>query len=192
MSLAGLSNDPIRNQNFSPDKYTVGWICAIPVELRTARCFFDAEHSSLSSRPKHDENSYNLGTICGHNVVMICLPELGGVKAAVAAKSIQVTFPNVRFWLMVGIDGGIPNPPEVDIRLGDVVVSITTDQGPGVIQYDLGRIESDDFHGIFDDGISRGDVAIENSWILINALSARDCILLYPPLFTVAGRTNFG
>ena len=123
------------------DKYTVGWICAIPVELRTARCFFDVEHSQLSSRPKHDENSYNLGRICGHNVVMICLPELGGVKAAVAAKSLEVTFPNVRFWLMVGIGGGIPNPPEVDIRLGDIVVSIPTEQGPGVIQYDLGRME---------------------------------------------------
>ncbi|TVY42073.1 Nephrocystin, partial [Lachnellula occidentalis] len=139
------SRDSQRILELSADKYTVGWICAIPVELKTARCFFDAEHSPLSSRPKHDENSYNLGSICGHNVVMICLPELGGVKAAVAAKSLQVTFPNVRFWLMAGIGGGIPNPPEVDIRLGDIVVSTPTDQGSGVIQYDLGRMEAEGF-----------------------------------------------
>lgn len=147
MSLARPSSDrdPHSILELPADKYTVGWICAIPVELRTARCFFDLEHGQLRSRPKHDENSYNLGRICGHNVVMICLPELGGVKAAVAAKSLQATFPNVRFWLMVGIGGGIPNPPEVDIRLGDIVVSIPTDEGSGVIQYDLGRMEAEEF-----------------------------------------------
>jgi nucleoside phosphorylase len=57
----------------------------------------------------------------------------------------QATFPNVRFSLMVGIGGGIPSPPGTDIRLGDIVVSIPSEQGPGVIQYDLGRVTVNEF-----------------------------------------------
>jgi hypothetical protein len=41
---------------------------------------------------------------------------------------------------MVGIGGGIPSN-EYDIRLGDVVVSLPSDQAGGVIQFDLGEEE---------------------------------------------------
>jgi nucleoside phosphorylase len=128
-----------------PEKYTVGWICAIPSELIAARAMLDGEHAQLKAQPKYDENSYILGCIGGHNVTIACLPEYGTNRAAIAAKSMQSTFPSLRFGLLVGVGGGVPSP-ENDIRLGDLVVSLPSAQGGGVIQYDLGRMEIDGFH----------------------------------------------
>jgi nucleoside phosphorylase len=128
-----------------PEDYTVGWICAIPKELTAARAMLDSTHGPLEAQPKHDENNYVLGMIGKHNVAIACLPEYGVVSAAVAAKSMQNTFPRLRFGLMVGIGGGMPSD-ENDIRLGDIVVSLPEGQHGGVIQYDLGRAEADGFH----------------------------------------------
>lgn len=130
--------------NLPPENYTVGWICAIPSELIAARAMLDAEHAQLKTQPKHDENNYILGSIGGHHVTIACLPEYGANRAAVAAKSMQSTFPSLRFGLLVGIGGGVPSA-ENDIRLGDLVVSKPTERGGGVIQYDLGRMEVDGF-----------------------------------------------
>jgi hypothetical protein len=52
--------------------------------------------------------------------------------------SILRTFTGIRFGLMVGIGGGIPNK-DVDIRLGDVVVSQPDSTHGGLVQYDLGK-----------------------------------------------------
>ena len=66
------------------------------------------------------------------------------MSAAVAAKSMQTTFPSLKFVLMVGVGGGIPSQ-ENDIRLSDIVVSLPNGQHGGVVQYDLGRMETDGF-----------------------------------------------
>jgi nucleoside phosphorylase len=57
--------------------------------------------------------------------------------AAVAGRTWSV-FPTFRFGLMVGIGGGVPSW-EVDIRLGDVVVSTPSNEHAGVVQYDFGK-----------------------------------------------------
>ncbi|KAK5988600.1 Receptor-interacting serine/threonine-protein kinase 4 [Cladobotryum mycophilum] len=132
------------NPSLPPEKYTVGWICAVPCELTAARAMLDEEHAQLKSQPKHDENNYTLGCIGEHCVVIACLPEYGTNRAAIAAKSMQSTFPSLRFGLMVGIGGGVPSE-ENDIRLGDLAVSLPSEQGGGVIQYDLGKVEVGEF-----------------------------------------------
>ncbi|KAG2414217.1 hypothetical protein HFD88_003408 [Aspergillus terreus] len=113
----------------------------------------DHRHVRLPNQSKHDENNYTLGSIAGHNIAIACLPEYGTNKAAIAAKSMQATFPNIRFGLLVGVGGGVPGPftdtgPANDIRLGDVVVSLPAGQGGGVIQYDLIRREVDGFRRV--------------------------------------------
>ncbi|KAK6524342.1 hypothetical protein TWF281_011250 [Arthrobotrys megalospora] len=105
----------------------------------------DEEHEGLKRQPKHDENSYILGRIKEHNIAIACLTEYGNNSAAIAAKSMQSTFPNLRFGLLVGIGGGVPSTKN-DIRLGDIVISKPTGQGGGVVQYGLGRMEVDGFH----------------------------------------------
>ncbi|PLB40262.1 uncharacterized protein BDW47DRAFT_116046 [Aspergillus candidus] len=126
--------------SLSHEDYTVGWICALPVELAAAKVMLDQIHPPLPNAPT-DRNTYVLGTISGHNVVVAGLSAgvIGPVSAAVVAEQMVSTFCNIRFGLMVGIGGGIPNS-EVDIRLGDVVVSIPTREFGGVVQYDHGKL----------------------------------------------------
>lgn len=113
------------------DDYTVGWICALKENLAASRAMLDLEHPRLS-QVEQDKNSYTLGQIGQHNVVLACLPSgsLGAIPAATAAANMLRSFPRIRFGLMVGIGGGVPGPPdddlEEDIRLGDVVVSNPT------------------------------------------------------------------
>ncbi|KAF5656276.1 ankyrin repeat-containing protein [Fusarium circinatum] len=70
---------------------------------------------------------------------------MGTVKASQCAAVVAQQFPNIRFALLIGIGGGIPSA-DVDIRLGDVAVSIPQDSHPGVIEYDYGKYNQ---HGQF-------------------------------------------
>lgn len=121
--------------------YTVGWVCALSVELAAALVMLDEKHHGLERDPAdNDENLYNLGSIRGHNVVIVCLPagRIGNNPAAAVATQMKATFKAIRFGLMVGIGGGVPSD-EHDIRLGDVVVSQPHGIFAGVVQYDAGK-----------------------------------------------------
>lgn len=121
------------------DAYTVGWVCALPIELIAAQEMLDKEHNDLPS-DGNDTNIYTLGSIGEHNVVIACLPagQTGTNSAAAVAMQMKSTFRAIRFGLMVGIGGGVPSA-ETDIRLGDVVVSQPGNGHGGVIQYDFGK-----------------------------------------------------
>lgn len=125
------------------EAYTVGWICALTVELQ-ASCAMRDKPYYLESQPNTDDNTYVLGKIGPHNVAIVVLPVYGTSAATSAVKSMKSTFPSLRFVLMVGIGGGIPSARH-DIRLGDIVVSRPVGQGGGVIQYDMGKDEEDEF-----------------------------------------------
>ncbi|KAL2810852.1 purine and uridine phosphorylase [Aspergillus granulosus] len=124
---------------FTHDDYTVGWISALPLEMAAAKAMLDVVHPRLP-QDSNDSNSYTLGSIYGHNVVIACLPSgvYGTTSAAIVATQMLFTFRAIRFGLMVGIGGGVPSK-EADIRLGDVVVSKPTNDSGGVIQYDYGK-----------------------------------------------------
>jgi nucleoside phosphorylase len=128
----------------SHEEYTVGWVCALPLEMTAAKAMLDETHSNLS-QPATDHNTYTLGKISGHNVVITCLPSgvYGTTPAAVVVSNMSSTFPRIQFGLMVGIGGGVPcNDNGTDIRLGDVVVSKPTGSYGGVVQYDRGKVTS--------------------------------------------------
>ena len=118
----------IDESDFTNNDYTVGWICALQAELAASQAMLDEEHPDLL-QAENDTNTYTLGRIGQHNVVLACLPSgtTGISAAATAARDLLRSFPKVRFGLMVGVGGGAPsNPsddPRKDIRLGDVVVS---------------------------------------------------------------------
>uniref|UniRef100_A0A0D2YEN7 NACHT domain-containing protein n=1 Tax=Fusarium oxysporum (strain Fo5176) TaxID=660025 RepID=A0A0D2YEN7_FUSOF len=124
----------------NPQKYTVGWICAVTTEFVAARAFFDEKHDQLETIADNDNNNYALGKIGKHSVVMAVLPksEYGTTSAATVARDMLRSFPNIRFGLMVGIGGGAPSAKH-DIRLGDVVVSARGNGKGGVFQYDYGK-----------------------------------------------------
>lgn len=141
------------------EAYEVGWICALPIELAAARGMLDEEHGSPQSLVTRDSNNYVLGRLHTHQVVIACLPraEVGASSAALSARDLLGSFPNVRIGLMVGIGAGIPRwrepdgdgdhdidqdeeeeNTEGDIRLGDVVISSDKKTG-GVVAYNFGK-----------------------------------------------------
>ena len=107
-----------------PQAYTVAWICTIPTEVVAARAFLDEEYGRSWDATPDDNNSYFLGKIASHNVVIAVLSD--GIyrrsSAIAGARNMLHSFPNVRIGLIVGIWGGAPSLKH-DIRLGDVVVS---------------------------------------------------------------------
>ncbi|KAI9671219.1 MAG: hypothetical protein M1817_003726 [Caeruleum heppii] len=126
------------------DQYTVGWICALDIELAAAQAMLDETHDSLL-QSSDDHNNYTLGRMASHNVVIGVLPsgEPGTTAAAYVAAHMLRTFRRIRIGFMVGVGGGAPSPRR-DIRLGDVVVSQPTGTSAGVIQYDFGKRLSED------------------------------------------------
>jgi nucleoside phosphorylase len=121
------------------EDYLVAWICALPLEMAAAKFMLDETNSRLLQLAT-DENTYALGKVCGHNVVVTCLPAgvYGMTAATTVVSQMRLTFPNIRFGLMVGIGGVVPSKKN-DIRLGDVVVSRPTGTSGGVVQYDSGK-----------------------------------------------------
>src|ERR1700735_1807094 len=54
--------------------YTVGWVCALPKEQTAATAMLDQRHAGLP-KPPNDPNTYTLGSLGKHNVVIACLPK---------------------------------------------------------------------------------------------------------------------
>ena len=146
------------------ENYTVGWVCALPIELAAAIEVLDEEHQNQPQDDK-DTNLYTLGRIGEHNVVIACLPagQTGTNSAAMVASQMRSKFEWIRFGLMVGIGGGVPST-ESDIRLGDVVISQPHMQHGGVVQYDFGKARASK-------GFTRTGFLNAPPTILLNALS---------------------
>ncbi|KAG9255473.1 uncharacterized protein F5Z01DRAFT_653179 [Emericellopsis atlantica] len=127
-----------RRHALKHEDYTVAWICALAIEMAAARAVLDEIHDTLP-KDRNDSNSYVLGGIRQHNVVIACLPigQDGLVKAADVAANLHRTFKCIDIALMVGIGGGAPKI--ADLRLGDVVV------GTRIMQSDLGKYVHDEF-----------------------------------------------
>ncbi|CAG8909914.1 unnamed protein product [Penicillium egyptiacum] len=119
--------------------YNVGWVCALPKEQTAATAMLDRIHPDLP-KPSGDHNTYTLGSIGSHNIVITCLPKgkYGNNSASSAATRMISTFPSIKFGLMVGVGGGIPTK----VRLGDVVISAPIDEFPGVVQWDMGKAQA--------------------------------------------------
>ncbi|KGO64298.1 Nucleoside phosphorylase [Penicillium italicum] len=124
----------------SHSSYTVGWVCALPKEQTAATAMLDQRHKDLQT-PSADSNSYTLGSIGDHNIVIACLPKgkYGNNSASAVWTRMTGTFPSIKIGLMVGIGGGVP--PKV--RRGDVVISAPSSANayPGVVQWDIGKAE---------------------------------------------------
>ncbi|KUM57952.1 hypothetical protein ACN42_g9214 [Penicillium freii] len=129
----------------SRDSYRVGWICPLEVEQIAAMEMLDEEHKPLP-QPSGDTNIYNLGSINNHNVVIAGLPRAGNCSAATVVTQMKMTFPNLKYGLLVGIGGGVPTKTEFGmIRLGHVVVSEPTGIHSGAVQYDHGKANAGHF-----------------------------------------------
>ncbi|KAI0531625.1 nucleoside phosphorylase domain-containing protein [Xylaria digitata] len=126
---------PLRHKD-----YTVGWVCVLPIEFAASIKLLEEKHQSLPQR-NGDSNSYALGCISDHNVVIVSRPvteaSASPISAAVVVENLVSAFPHIRFILLVGVGSGVPSL-KADIRLGDVVVGTPGRKHEGVIQYYVG------------------------------------------------------
>lgn len=139
-------NERSWKSSLEPQKYNIAIVCALPKEHLAVRLLFDEKHHKPNI-PSEDSNQYAFGCIGSHNAVTACLPvgNYGTSPAALVIANMKRTFTSIKYYLLVGIGGGIPSKRN-DIRLGDVVVSIPEGAFPGVIQYDRGkRLGNDEF-----------------------------------------------
>ncbi|KAJ5737887.1 Ankyrin repeat protein [Penicillium malachiteum] len=126
-------------QRLSRESYRVGWISPLEVEQIAALQMLDEEHECLP-QSGGDINIYHLGSISGHNVVIAGLPFPGNCPAAAVITQMRMTYPNLKFRLLVGIGGGVPRKTDAGmLRLGHVVVSKPTGTHSGTVQYDHGK-----------------------------------------------------
>ncbi|KGO53939.1 hypothetical protein PEX1_041120 [Penicillium expansum] len=138
----GINHGSI-NAVFSPPReaFHIGWICALPIEAAAAQEMLDERFGRLDDQDMTDLNTYILGRIGKHNVVIACLPggTYGTTSAATVAINMVQTFSNsLRIGLIIGTGGGLPSAAH-DIRLGDIVISYPQGICGGVLQYDMGR-----------------------------------------------------
>jgi hypothetical protein len=85
--------------SLSHDDYTVGWICALPLEMAAAVAILDERHSNLP-QSSSDHNNYQPGRIGDHNVIIACLPAgvTGTTSAATVAAQMLSTVKVHKVW----------------------------------------------------------------------------------------------
>ncbi|KAF3148083.1 hypothetical protein TWF569_005822 [Orbilia oligospora] len=98
--------------------YTIGWICALSLEMGAAKTMLDEIHLEAPKIPD-DDNSYIPGSVGHHNVVVACLPAggYGTINATAAAARLKASFLSIEHYLMVGIGGGVPENDAEEIEL---------------------------------------------------------------------------
>ncbi|KAL1598075.1 hypothetical protein SLS59_007085 [Nothophoma quercina] len=121
-------------------KFTIGWISPLPLEREAARLVLDEEYPQDDVRY---QNAFYLGGRIGqHEVVIGVQRKIGLSGAAVLAEKMRAGFPNIKYFVLVGIAGGVPRYGSAgaasEIVLGDVVVSSPRGNHGGVLQYDKG------------------------------------------------------
>ncbi|KAK6542350.1 hypothetical protein TWF694_006309 [Orbilia ellipsospora] len=124
------------------DLYGIAIICPMGIELVPILAILDEEHVALPFVGGRLRNKYTLGRIGEHNVVVTVMPETGNNAAAAVVTQLQNDFKSLRFGLLVGIGGGVPDLDKNDIQLGDVVVSKPTMAFGGVVQFDRGKVNA--------------------------------------------------
>ncbi|KAE8319024.1 hypothetical protein BDV41DRAFT_285697 [Aspergillus transmontanensis] len=124
--------------------FSIAIICALTVEADAVTLLFDEvydKYGDVYGKHPRDDNSYTVGTIGKHNVVLCYMPEMGKASAASVATSMKFSYPEVSLALVVGVCGGVPLLPSSNtpIFLGDVIIS------HAVVRYDYGRQYPDGF-----------------------------------------------
>jgi nucleoside phosphorylase len=125
----------------SREEFEIAIICALPLEADTVEALFDEHYDSrIYGKQGGDDNTYAIGRISGHHVVLAFMPGMGNRSSASVARGLRVSFTGIKLALVVGICGGAPySTDKREIILGDVIIS------DSVIEYDFGRQYPDGF-----------------------------------------------
>ncbi|KAF3252383.1 hypothetical protein TWF128_006747 [Orbilia oligospora] len=119
--------------------FEVAIICALQAEFEAVEGLLD-EHwedkgAYAHGKAQGDPNSYSVGLMSNHPVVLVYMPSMGKGTAANVAGSLRSSFPGIKLGLVVGICGGVPAGKNggSDMLLGDIIISTV------IVEYDNGR-----------------------------------------------------
>ncbi|KAL7973660.1 hypothetical protein HDV63DRAFT_413759 [Trichoderma sp. SZMC 28014] len=148
-----------------PAAYTVAWFAPLEIEARAALHLLDNRHNGSFRMGPGNDYVFQAGDACGHNIIIATLPagqNYGTGSAAALATQVKSFFPNLWFGLLVGVAAGLPNlslDPPLDIRLGDVLVNLSTSNSAGVIAYDLRKVTDKDGFELLHHGYALANTA---------------------------------
>jgi nucleoside phosphorylase len=132
--MSSHTNSRPRDRN----AFEVAIICALPLEADATIALFDEswECDEQYAKSHSDTNTYTLGRLGAHNVVLVHMSRMGKGSAADVAANLRSSFPHIRLTLLVGICGGVPfiDHGGREVTLGDIVISTQ------IIQTDFGRL----------------------------------------------------
>src|SRR5271168_5371394 len=89
-------------------EFEIALICALPIESDAVEASFDEfwEEDYTYGKAPGDPNTYTLGRIGNHNVVLAFMPGMGKGHSASVAASFCSNFGGVNLGLVIGICGG--------------------------------------------------------------------------------------
>lgn len=80
----------------SRHEFSIAILCALPLEASVLQGLFDAQWDAEKyGKEKGDTNAYSLGILGLHNVVLVHMPNMGKVAAAVAAANLRASFRSI-------------------------------------------------------------------------------------------------
>ena len=137
--------DATSNQRFDLNCVTIGVLTALEEEYAACLDVFDPDRNGGEHQRRATSGTFTCwlcrvpprrGDGC-HVVAITLLPDMGNNAAPIAANILLQHCSEVRYLIMCGIAGAVPNPDKCDdhVRLGDIVVS----NGDGLIQHDRGK-----------------------------------------------------
>jgi nucleoside phosphorylase len=115
--------------------FGIAVLCALSLEAESVQDVLDKKWDEKKyGKATGDDNAYTLGVIGEHNVVLAHMLGLGTIRAAHTVTTLQMSFPNIKLALVIGVCGGMPyGTGNEEILLGDVIIS------KALIQYDFGK-----------------------------------------------------
>ncbi|KAH0369313.1 hypothetical protein KCU65_g3442, partial [Aureobasidium melanogenum] len=154
---------PPRNRN----DFRTAIVCALKLEAEAVETQISGFYKSQEfGKADGDPNTYSLGQLGGHDVVLVWMPSEGNSLSSGATASLILSFPRIDLVLLVGVCAGVPyyckGDQNVEIVLGDVVISTA------VIEYDHGRQFPDKFQR--KETLSQAPIAVKSQ---INQISSR-------------------
>lgn len=158
------------------DDFEVAIVCALKAEFDAISLVIDEfwdSHYDPYGKAVGDTNSYRTGRIGKHNVALLQLRHMGKAHAAAAAASLRSSFNRLRLVLLVGGCAAVPQRNNVNIVLGDVIIST------GIVQYDFGRKFPNEFirKDTPQDNLAKPCKEIGNVLAALQTSNVTDCLI---------------
>ncbi|PLN81269.1 hypothetical protein BDW42DRAFT_200891 [Aspergillus taichungensis] len=136
-----------------PSRFRWGWLCASGSDYQAVLRVLDHRFSTNGHEEVQHSKGYTLGHIGKHNIV-ICPPNYSQTCLSLDAENMQLAYPSIQQFLIVGIASGMATP-NLDVRLGDIII------GERAFSYDVQT-------GIHGDTYAPRNVALEQTCRALN------------------------